>query len=68
MVSAHSFPTLQQTLTQSQEEGSRKEAQRRKAFTNACMLLRASSLHSHQITCFAVSDDTDASSTLALSS
>lgn len=58
MVSAHSFPTLQQTLTQSQEEGSRKEAQRRKAFTKACMLL-ASSLHSHRITCFSVSDDTD---------
>lgn len=36
-MSSHSFPTHKQKLTQSQEGGRRKERQRMKAFTKACI-------------------------------
>lgn len=43
-MSSHSFPTHKQKLTQSQEGGRRKERQRMKAFTKACIFSPSLSL------------------------
>ena len=43
-MSSHSFPTHKQKLTQSQEGGRRKERQRMKAFTKACIFSLSLSL------------------------
>ena len=43
-MSSHSFPTHKQKLTQSQEGGRRKERQRMKAFTKACIFYLSLSL------------------------